>query len=201
LIVKAPKMSIYNKRSSSKAMCASIQQNILKKMKVTPSSQIVDLEEEETKEKKSMEMVEGATNNEEDGTGSIPQSESSSRIFSSKKHIFSKTPGVVYQSKEDLMNQYVVKRSMVNSEIRDVFPKVEKVSQHKASMFSIRDVERRTFNIAITNDDKVSEIKMHYENIGAQDNVNFHRNVSDMLYSNYQSLSQNVSSLQHMHSN
>jgi hypothetical protein len=38
LIVKAPKMSVYNKRSSSEALGASIQQNILKKMKVTPSS-------------------------------------------------------------------------------------------------------------------------------------------------------------------
>jgi hypothetical protein len=33
-----------------------------------------------------------------------------------------------YQSKEDLMNQYVVKGSMVNSEIRDLFPEVEKTS-------------------------------------------------------------------------
>jgi hypothetical protein len=37
-------------------------------MKVTPSSQIIDLEEEEPKKKMSMEMVEGKTKNEEDGT-------------------------------------------------------------------------------------------------------------------------------------
>ena len=44
-------MSVYNKRSSSESPGASTQQNILKKMKITPSSQVVDLEEEETKEK------------------------------------------------------------------------------------------------------------------------------------------------------
>jgi hypothetical protein len=68
LVAKAPKMSVYNKRSSLEALGASSQQNILKKMKITPSSKVVDLEEEETKEKTSMEMVEGATKNEEAGT-------------------------------------------------------------------------------------------------------------------------------------
>jgi hypothetical protein len=58
----------------------------------------------------------------------MPQSESSSRFFSSKKHVYSKTPGAVYQSKEDLMNQYDVKGSMSNSEIRELLPKVEKIS-------------------------------------------------------------------------
>jgi hypothetical protein len=126
LIVKAPKMSVYNKRSSSEALGASSQQDILKKMKITSSSQVVDLEEEEPKEKTCMEMVEGATKNEEAGTGSMPQSESSTKVFSSRKHIFSQTPGAVYQSKEDLMNQYVVKGSMANSEIRDLLPEVER---------------------------------------------------------------------------
>jgi hypothetical protein len=51
LIIKSPKESVYHKRSSSEALGASCQGNILKKMKITPSSQVVDLEEEEPKEK------------------------------------------------------------------------------------------------------------------------------------------------------
>jgi hypothetical protein len=74
-------MSVYNKRSSSEALGASSQQNILKKMKITPSSQVVDLEEEEPKEKMSMDMVESETKNEEAGTGSMPQSESKLKGF------------------------------------------------------------------------------------------------------------------------
>jgi hypothetical protein len=134
-------------------------------MNIKPSSQVVDLEEKKPENKMSMEMVEGATKNEEAGTGRNPQSEIISRVFSSKKHIFNKKPRAVYQSKEDLMKQYVVKGSMANSEIRDLFPEVEKISQHNASMFLVRDVERKIFNIAIKDDDKVSEINMHYENI------------------------------------
>jgi predicted metal-dependent hydrolase len=195
LTIKAPKMSVYNKRSSSEALGTSSQQNVLKKMKITPSSQIVDLEEEEPKEKMSMEMVERRTKNEEANTESMPQGESSSRVFSSKKHVFSKTPGAVYQSKEDLANQYIVKGNMAMSEIRDLLPEVERISQHKSSLFSVRDVERKTFNIAVADEDKVSEIKLHYENIGAPDKVKFHRNASDMLYSDYLSLSLRVSRL------
>ena len=110
-------------------------------MKITPPSQVVDLEEEEPKEKTSMEMVEGATKNEEAGTRNMPQTESNTKVFSSRKHIFSQTPRAVYHSKEDLMNQYTVKASMAKSEIRDLFPEVEKTSQFKASLLSVIDVE------------------------------------------------------------
>jgi len=49
MIVKDPKMSVYNKRRSSEALGASSQKYILKKMNITSSSQIVDLEEEDPK--------------------------------------------------------------------------------------------------------------------------------------------------------
>jgi hypothetical protein len=43
-------MSVYRKRSSSEALGTSGHQNVLKKMKITQSPQIVNLEEEEPKE-------------------------------------------------------------------------------------------------------------------------------------------------------
>ena len=89
-------MSVYNKRSSTEALGTSSQKNILKKMKITPSSQVVDLEEEETKEKSSMDMVESETKNKEASIGSVTQSESNLRFFSSKKHVYRKTHGAVY---------------------------------------------------------------------------------------------------------
>jgi hypothetical protein len=45
LIVKVPKVSVYNKRSSSEALGTSSQQTVPKKMKITQSPQIVDLED------------------------------------------------------------------------------------------------------------------------------------------------------------
>jgi hypothetical protein len=51
LIIKAPKMSIFNKRISSEALGASSQQDTLKKMRATSPSSVIDLEEEEQKGK------------------------------------------------------------------------------------------------------------------------------------------------------
>jgi hypothetical protein len=119
----------------------------------------------------------------------MPQGETSSIYFNSKKHAFDKTPGAVYQSKEDLANQYAMKGILAMSEIRYLIPKVERVSQYKSSLFSVKDVERKTLNIVVADEDKVSEIKLHYENINAPNKVKFHKNTSDMLYPYYLSLS------------
>jgi hypothetical protein len=61
LIFKVPKMSVYNKRSSSEAMGTSDQQTAPKKMKITQSPQIVNLEEEEPREQVNLDMVESGT--------------------------------------------------------------------------------------------------------------------------------------------
>jgi hypothetical protein len=47
----------------------------------------------------------------------------------------------------------------------------------------------------VVDNDKVSEFKVHYENINAPDKVKFHRNFSDMLYADYISLALKVARL------
>jgi hypothetical protein len=76
-------------------------------------------------------MVEATTKNEETNIESRPQNERNTKVFSNRKYIFGQTPRAVYQSKEYLMSEYVVKGSMENSEIRDLLPEVERTSQHK----------------------------------------------------------------------
>ena len=125
----------------------------------------------------------------------MPHSESSSGAFNNKKHVFDKTLGTIYQSKEDLAKKYAVKGSLAMSEIRELIPEVEKISQHRSSSFSVRDIEKKTLNIAVADEDKVSEVKLHYENISVLDKVKFHINTSDMLYSDYLGLSLKVSRL------
>jgi hypothetical protein len=96
---------------------------------------------------------------------------------------------------EDPLHHYVVKGSMENSEIKEIFPKVEGTSQCKSHLLSVRDVEKKTFNIAVVDNDKVSEFKVHYENIGVPDKVKFHINVSHMLYDDYLNLALKVTRL------
>jgi len=113
------------------------------------------------------------------------QSEGSSRTFSSNKYVFGRTSEEFYQSKEDLEKQHVEKGNIALGEMRYLVLEVETISQHKSSLFTIRDVENRTFNIAVAYEDKVFEIKIRYDNIIALDKVKFHKNTSDMLYSDY----------------
>jgi hypothetical protein len=76
-----------------------------------------------------------------------------------------------------------VKGSLAMSEIRELIPKVEKISHHKSSLFIVKDIEKKTLNIAVADEDKVSEVKLHYEKISARDKVKFHRITSNMLCS------------------
>jgi hypothetical protein len=73
-------------------------------MRVTSPSPIIDLEEEEQKEKMCIEMVDTKIQNEEINTENKPQNEGSMKVLSSRKHVFGQTPGTIYQSKEDLLH-------------------------------------------------------------------------------------------------
>jgi hypothetical protein len=67
----------------------------------------------------------------------------------------------------------------------NLIPEVKKSSQHKSSLFAVKEIERKIFNIAIEEEDKVSEIKINYDDTSAQDKFQFHRHTSDLLYSDY----------------
>jgi hypothetical protein len=70
-----------------------------KKMNISQSPQIVNLEEEEPREQVNLDMVESGTNTVEVEKESKLQSKVISRTFSNKKNIFDKTYGASYQSK------------------------------------------------------------------------------------------------------
>jgi hypothetical protein len=88
-----------------------------------------------------------------------------------------------------LEKQYAEKGITTLGEMRDLVPEVENISHHKYSLFIVKDVEKRTFNIVVADEDKVFEINIKYDNISAPDKVKFHKQTSDMLYFDYLSLS------------
>jgi hypothetical protein len=87
-----------------------------------------------------MDMVESGTNTIEVENGIKLQSEGISRNFSSKMHIFDKTSRATYQYKEDLEKQYAEKGNLDMGEMRDLVLEVENISQHKSSLFTVRDI-------------------------------------------------------------
>jgi hypothetical protein len=87
-----------------------------------------------------------------------------------------------------LEKQCVEKGNIALGQMRDLVHEVENISHHKYSMFTVRDVEKRTFNIVVADEDKFYEIKIRYDNIISPYKVKFHKHTSDMLYSDYLSL-------------
>jgi hypothetical protein len=184
------KISVYSKRTSSEALGISYQQISPKKMKITQSPQIVDLEEEEPREQVNLDIVESGTSTVlEVKKESKLQSEGSSRTFSKNKYIFDRSSKETYQSKEDLTKQCVNKGTIALGEMRDLVPEVENISPHKSFLFIVRDVEKITFNITVSYEYKVFEINIRYDNISDLDKVKFHKHTNDMLYSDYLILS------------
>jgi hypothetical protein len=97
--------------------------------------------------------------------------------------MFDKEYRETYQSKEEWEKKYADKGKLAMGEMRELIPEVENISEHKSSLFIVRDIEKMKFNIEIADEDKVYEIKLKYDNIGSPNKVKFHRNTSDMFYS------------------
>jgi hypothetical protein len=176
------------KEAFQETMDIDVEQTAKKKMKIVQPKQIVDLEDEGPRDQLNLNTVESGTNIVEIEERIQFESEGSSRVSHSQKYYFDKAPDAAYQSREDLEKQYDEKRNVALGEIRDLFPEVEKNSQLKSSLFTVRDIENKTFNIAVAEENKVSEIKIKYENISSPDKVKFHKQTSDLLYSDYLSL-------------
>jgi hypothetical protein len=164
-----------------------VEQTAKKKMKIFQPKNIVDLEDEGPRDQ--VNTMESGTNIVEIEERSQLESEGSSRAFHSQKYYFGKAPGIAYQSREDLAKQYVEKRNVALGEMRYLFPKVENVSQQRASLFTVRDTKSKNFNIAVAEEDKVSEIKIKYHDISTPDKVKFHKKTNDLVYYDYLSLS------------
>jgi hypothetical protein len=51
-----------------------------------------------------------------------------------------------------LVKHYAEKGNIALGEMRDLVPKVENASQHKSSLFTVRDFEKRNFNIEVVDE-------------------------------------------------
>ena len=156
-----------------------VEQTAKKNMIFFYPKQIVDLEDEGPRDQVNLNIVESGTNIVEIEERIHLESEGNSRSFHSQKYYFDKAHDATYQSKEDLAKQYAEKRNVALGEMRDLFREVEKFSQLKSFLFTVRDIENKTFNIAVAEEDKVSKIKIEYDKISAPDKAQFHKQTSD----------------------
>jgi hypothetical protein len=157
-------------------------------MKIIQPKQILDLEDEGPRDQVNLNIVESGTSIVEIEERNQLESEVISRVFHTQKYYFDKVLDATCLSIEDLAKTYAEKINVALGEMRDLFCEVEKITQQKYSLFTVRYTANKTFNIAVAEEDKVSEIKIKYDNISDLEKVKLHKKTNDLLYSNYLSL-------------
>ena len=64
-----------------------------------------------------------------------------------------------------------------------MLPRVRSLYSSKTSLVYARDAERNTFNMAMVNDKKISEMEIQLDKISTPDKIQLHKQTSDIIYS------------------
>ena len=86
------------------------------------------------------------------------------------------------RSKEDLIKQYAQKRNSIFDENKKLLDEERKLSQEKVYLITVKGLKQSTLNLAITEYDKSSKIKIKMDQINVPTKVHFHRKTSEVLY-------------------
>jgi hypothetical protein len=132
------------------------------RMKVNKEKIVVDLEGEEGSINQGgnvaiLEKEQSMTSKEEK---SITKEKVSQPSFQIQQDSFSCVEGTPYNSKDDLIAQYIEKKKQSFLEIQELFPEDKKVSQERFLSLLSDIRKKKTLNIAVTHEDKVSKVKI-----------------------------------------
>ena len=64
-----------------------------------------------------------------------------------------------------------------------MLPRVRSLYNSKTSLVSARDAERNKFKMAMVSDKKMSEMEIRLDKISTPDKIQFHKQTSDIIYS------------------
>ena len=88
-----------------------------------------------------------------------------------------------YKSKEDLIKEFLDERSVASKESYELVKEAKKMEISKSSMIAMKEKDSGVFRIAITENSQVTQVKIQMEKIAIPDKINFHRQASEVLYS------------------
>ena len=141
-MIKITKASVHNKRSILETMDINVEQIAKKNKKIIQPKQIIDLEDEGPRDQVNLNNVESGTSIVEIEERSQLESEVISRVFHTQKYYFDKVLDATCLSIEDLAKTYAEKINVALVEMKDLFCEVEKITQHKYSLFTVRYTEK-----------------------------------------------------------
>jgi hypothetical protein len=99
-------------------------------------------------------------------------------------------------SKNELLEQYSQKRFQALEENQRLLKEVRNISSNKMSLLTIKDPTRNVLNFALTEDEKVTEVKIQMDKVNIPNKILFHKQTNEMLYYDLLHMSLNKNKLE-----
>ena len=86
-------------------------------------------------------------------------------------------------SQEELIKNFTEERNKSANENYKLMQQIRKVVPDKSSLLAVREAEGNIFRIATGDKEGISQVKIQMDQVGIPDKVNFHKQASEILYS------------------
>ena len=100
-----------------------------------------------------------------------------------QKYISSEEETSKVPSKEELVKDFTDKRSKAVDENVNLMQQIRRTVPTKSTLLAVREAEGNIFRIATSDATGVSQVKLQMDQVGIPDKVNFHKQASEILYS------------------
>ena len=86
-------------------------------------------------------------------------------------------------SHEELVKYFTENRNKFVDENYRLMQQIRKFVSNKSTLLAVRESEGNVFRISITDVTGVSQVKLQMDQVGIPDKINFHKQASEVLYS------------------
>ena len=100
-----------------------------------------------------------------------------------QKYISSEEETSKVPSQEELVKDFTDKRSKAVDENINLMQQIRRTVPTKSTLLAVRESEGNVFRIATSDVTGVSQVKLQMDQVGIPDKVNFHKQASEILYS------------------
>ena len=156
-----------------------------KKKKVSMGTEIIDIDMIKElvitptiiQEEVSQTIVENTTVNPEESSklSSIP-------VLQYKKYNYAADAKDQFKNKQNLLAHYIDQRKESVVQAHKQLNELIKKSDEKVTLMTVRDSATGSLSLAITDDEKASEIRLEMDQLSAPDKIWFHKQASEVLY-------------------
>ena len=87
-----------------------------------------------------------------------------------------------FKSKDELFASYIELRKKSLAEAQKQMSSLIKESDEKVSLMTVRDSTTGSLSLAVSDEDKLSELRLDMKQLSAPDKIWFHKQVSEVLY-------------------